>query len=151
MTNLKTNLMKKLFFVLSFCATMNSAFSEDGLYDDAVHYSIISDLKDEAIAPGTFVVEGVVKMQSGNMPFQDVIVGMLERTGKTVSDSAGHFSLVCKTGSDSSLYFYKDGWSEIVINNYVFKDQHRITLVAYMSKYSVQTAKRLFICTLTEI
>ena len=122
---------------------MNHAFGDEGPAGLTQPYSVVSDIKDKQVHPGTFVVQGIVKMADGHQPVKNVQVGMLSATDKHVlSDSLGQFQLVCKVGSDSALYFYKDGLHELTIENYHFKEQHRITLVVYLEHERMNAVKR---------
>ncbi|MBK9191015.1 MAG: hypothetical protein IPM77_05565 [Crocinitomicaceae bacterium] len=124
--------MKNWFLLSSIFGFGLSASAEDRSSGLTQNYTVVSDLKDETIAPGNFVVEGIVKMFSSGFPLEDVLVGFIEKPVSYSTDSLGRFRLVCELNKDKQLYFYKTGWAEINIDNYPFKDQHRITLSVYM-------------------
>jgi hypothetical protein len=42
----------------------------------------------------------------------------------------------------SEVYFHKQGWSEFVLENYKFRDQHRIVVTVYMYQDQDNQIKR---------
>lgn len=124
--------MKNWFLFSSLFGLSLNSSAEDGPVGLTQNYTVVSDIKDETIAPGYFVVEGIVKMFSSGFPLQDVLFGFIEKPVSYNTDSLGRFRLLCELNTDKQLYFYKPGWAELNIDNYPFKDQHRITLSVYM-------------------
>lgn len=123
--------MKK-WTLVAFISSLFQASADTGPVGLIQDYNVVSDVKDETIAPGSFVVEGIVRMFSSGFAMPDVLVGFIEKPVSYNTDSLGRFRLVCELKKDKRLYFYKEGWAELNIDNYPFKDQHRITLTVYM-------------------
>jgi hypothetical protein len=94
-------------------------------------WSVIADIKDKSIPDGEVIIEGNIKMFSSAMPLSHVRVGT--NSNETLSDSLGNFSLAAMA-DDTVFYCYRSGWSEIYELNPAFKNQHRITIDAYLSQ-----------------
>lgn len=125
--------MFKAFFCLgSLLFFMKDGFSETGPVGFFQNWSVVSDEYDESIDSGTFVIQGTVKMFSSAAPLEDVLIQASPSKHEANTDSLGRFSVKGISGQDQILYIFKRGWSEIVIEGYEFRDQHRITLSAYL-------------------
>jgi len=123
--------MKKLpLFVIGLLA-INTSFCESGLDNPSSNYTIVSDLVDKKIKKGTFVIQGEVRMFSSTFPLENCKVGSLQSETFTMTNAEGRFTLLCNSAIDSTFYIYQDGWAEITISDYDFKDRHRITISAY--------------------
>lgn len=121
--------MKKLFLLICLLAAIQS-LGED-LRIIPMEYTVVSDTLDPTIEKGKFLLEGDVKMFSSLSPIQQVQIGCTS-SGKWVrTDSLGKFEILLDA-TDSVVYFYKDGWNEIVFENYEIIEQHRIQLEVYM-------------------
>lgn len=95
------------------------------------NYVVISDEKDNSIAKGTYVLEGTTKMFSSNSPLANVLLGSIGSGTWVRSGEEGEFTIVLQS-TDQIVYFYKDGWSEVAIEDYEFKDQHRIKIDVWL-------------------
>jgi len=106
-------------------------------------YNVVSDTLDHSIKKGHFVLQGDVKMFSSLSPIKGVQIGCTS-SGKWIrTDDNGHFEIEL-LATDSVVYIHKEGWNEIVIENYDFKDQHRVVMDVYMiiERDPGQTVKR---------
>jgi hypothetical protein len=133
-------MIKPTFFLacalFSFSAMANPPYrsfsTEDGLGDLTKNYYIVSDVLDKTIKKGSFVVQGEVKMFSSGFPLEGAAIGSHQNTTNVVKTGKdGKFVLTCSSKTDSTIYIYSDGWSEIDIRDHVFLDRHRITITAY--------------------
>lgn len=134
--------MKNVVSFLTALFAVNSSFSEGGPSDIGQNYSVVSDVKDGSLAKGTFVVEGEIRMYSSGFPLRDAFVGTALAAESTKSDSVGRFRISCNTKEDREIYFHKQGWSELVMENYKFRDQHRIVVTVYMYQDQDNQIKR---------
>jgi hypothetical protein len=134
--------MKKLLSLLSGLLIMNSTFSEGGPQDIGQNYSVVSDVKDASLTKGTFVVEGEIRMYSSGFPLPDAFIGTATFPESAKSDSVGRFRITCNSKDDHEVYFHKEGWSELVFENYKFRDQHRIVVTVYMYQDQDNQIKR---------
>jgi hypothetical protein len=133
--------MKKWIFLVGCLAMMHSVLAEDGLVGSG-EYKIVSDIRDKNIAPGKFVVEGVVKNAQTGVPMPGVQYGQFETMASYFTDSLGRFSLLCDTAENQTIFFYSSGWSEINIVRYPFKSQHRVTVSVSLEKAEPNAIKR---------
>ena len=123
--------MKKLHFLAIGLFAANLSFGEDGIINPENNYTVVSDLADKKIKKGTFVIQGEVRMFSSNFPLENCKVGSLQSENFVMTGKDGRFTLLCNSATDSTFYIYQDGWAEINIDNYDFKDRHRVTITAY--------------------
>jgi hypothetical protein len=121
---------------------MNTSFSKGGPQDIGQNYSVVSDVKDASLAKGTFLVEGEIRMYSSGFPLPDAFIGTAQFPESTKSDSVGRFRISCNTKQDGEIYFHKQGWAELVMENYKFRDQHRIVVTVYMYQDQDNQIKR---------
>ena len=131
--------MKLIFLTMLFAVFMNTGFSKEGITG---HYRIVSDIWDQKIPAGKCELQGVVKMKQDEAVIENVEVGLLEGYIQTRTDKAGKFSLLCDVGEQMPPYFFKGDLEEIIINDYEFKSQHRITLEVYLVPAEPRTIKR---------
>ena len=89
------------------------------------------DEADKSIPKGYFILTGKVKAFSSNIPLENVLIGCLSSGIWVRTDDRGNFTVTLKS-TDEAVYFYKENWSEVVLENYEFKDQHRIEIVVYL-------------------
>lgn len=95
-------------------------------------WSTVSIVKDKSVHKDSVLVTGNVKMFSSANPIERVKVGST-RSGKwTSTDENGYFEVLIGTGTDEKLYFYKKGWTEVVIENYDFKGQHKMEVMVFL-------------------
>jgi hypothetical protein len=128
--------MKSLIFLFIGLLSVNAfALQNEDLKILPMEYILISDSLDESIEEGHFILSGSVKMFSSASPLEEVLIGCTSSGTWVRSDSSGNFTVELKV-SDTAVYFYKDGWSEIVIEDYDFKNQHRIVMDVYMYQNS---------------
>lgn len=105
------------------------------------NYNIVSDEKDENIDEGKYRIKGEVRMFSSNLPLENVLIGSTESGTWMRTDSAGTFDLELFT-KDQKLYFYLNGWSEVVIEDYEFQSQHLITMNVWMHQVRKQAVRK---------
>lgn len=106
--------------------------AEDGP-SDIRNYTVISDLIDETIPEGKFIIQGIivrsnVQTGDGTTPVPDVLVGFNGNDSTVTSDSLGRFSLTGNIDKDKEIYFYKLAWAEYMISDLVIEKGHRITI-----------------------
>jgi hypothetical protein len=133
--------MKNLVLLSLFGTMLHTGFAKDGL-SAVSYYKVVSDHKDEAIAPGKFVVEGIVKNADTGEPLPGVQFGVLQTIDTYKTDSLGRFSLLCNVSEGDMVYFYREGWTEVNIVDYVFKSQHRVTVSVTLKKDYTNAIKR---------
>lgn len=118
--------------LLTFLTVISIAsMAEDGLRLEPMYYSVISDEKDPKVNSDEFLLEGNVKMFSSLSPIQNVLIGCTSSGIWTKSKEDGSFSIHLKK-SDSRIYFYLDGWNELVIEDYQFNAGHKIVMDVYL-------------------
>ncbi|MEO9533267.1 MAG: hypothetical protein ABJG68_10035 [Crocinitomicaceae bacterium] len=110
-----------------------SAFAGKELRLEQMDYIVQSDSIDTAIDSGYFRLSGEVKMFSSLSPLEAVLSGCTSSGIWTRTDTDGKFDLLLKS-TDSVIYFYLDGWTEVVIEDYDFKEGHHITMDVYMNQ-----------------
>jgi len=123
--------MKKIQLIALALFSLNTAYSFDGIINPENNFTVVSDLVDKKIKKGTFVIQGEVRMFSSNFPLEHCKVGSLQSENFMMTGADGRFTLLCNSATDSTFYIYQDGWAEITIGNYDFKDRHRVTITAY--------------------
>jgi hypothetical protein len=130
--------MRLLLFMMTISTIV---FGSNKLRKLPFDYTVVSDELDEEIVKGSFVLAGTTNMFSSNNPLDNVLVGCVSSGKWSRSDSTGKFSIVLNS-SDSVIYIYKEGWSEIVINDYDFKDQHRVEIDVWLTQSRKNNVKR---------
>lgn len=118
-----------LLFLLLFALSMSAKADMGRL--QPVQYNILSDGENKKIEPGHFMIKGTVKMFSSLNPINNVLIGCTSSGTWVRSNEEGLFEITLKS-TDSVVYFYLDGWSEVVIENYDFKEQHEVNLEVFM-------------------
>jgi hypothetical protein len=98
-------------------------------------YSVISDSLDTTIEKDHYLLSGNVKMFSSTNPLENVLIGSTASGTWTRSGSTGAFSITLKS-SDQTIYFYKESWTEVVIEDYIFKERHHVIMDVYMNQVS---------------
>lgn len=122
--------MKNL--LLLFLSTFTfSLMAEEDLRIIPQYYNIISDEKDDLVNKDEFLLEGKIQMFSSLSPIENVLVGCTSSGTWTKSDSLGEFSIRLDK-NDKRVYFYLDGWNELVIEDYTFKAGHKIVMNVYL-------------------
>ncbi|UKN02376.1 hypothetical protein K6119_02425 [Paracrocinitomix mangrovi] len=104
-------------------------------------YQVISDKKDKTLEKDVFRLSGHVKMFSSLAPLENVLVGCTSSGLWVRTNAEGEFEIDLKA-TDSTVCFYLDNWSEIVIEDYDFKPQHHIVLDVFMSKVEKQVKRK---------
>ena len=94
-------------------------------------YQIVKDEIDTTISKDKFVLEGEVMMFSSKNPIEKCLVGCTSSGVWVRTNKEGKFNLELES-TDSIVYFYLEGWSEVVIETYNFQAQHRIELEVYL-------------------
>ena len=120
------NILLTLFSIISL-----SSMAEDGLRLEPMYYTVISDEEDKSVNADEYLLEGNIKMYSSLSPIQNVLIGCTSSGTWTKSKSDGTFSITLKK-SDDRIYFYLDGWNELVIENYTFTGGHKIVMDVYL-------------------
>lgn len=106
-----------------------------------LNYSVISDVEDNTISAGYFKISGIVKMFSSDLPLDEVLVGCTSSGTWVKTGTDGKFEILLPA-SDSVVYFYKKGWSEIVMDDYDLKEGHHIEVVVYVGQVQNDMIKR---------
>lgn len=135
-------MVKSPFVILLLVFTSTHSWNTVLMPDFGADYVVISDVKDNRIRKGRFILEGEVRQSQTGSKMSGVSFGFLESENRTSTDSSGSFRLVGKTGIHSSFFLFKDGWAEFVLENYPFADQHRITITAYLHPEKVNQTVR---------
>lgn len=122
--------MKTVVF-FAFISFMGITFSSEdipGKYVERAKYSVVSDEFSEKVPAGKCMVKG--KVISDDSLKAEGLISTLDRRRFTYTDQAGNFQLLLNE-TDTSLFFFKEGWEEIVIWKYPFKSQHVVTINFY--------------------
>ena len=127
--------------ILAIVLFSNFLFADEDLRLQPNPYTIVKDKSDKNVKDGTFVITGVVKGFSSNLPLQNVLIGCLSSGIWVRSDKDGKFEVTLQA-SDSVVYFYKEGWSEVVIEDYEFKAGHKIEMDVYLAQPQPTDVKR---------
>lgn len=132
--------MKQIIFLLLSCTTFQALAYERAPYMSP--WVIVADSLDTSIPDGTCVVTGYTFLNYST-PIAGGTVATLNRSSATISDAAGKYSMAVNP-ADSAIFFYHPEYGEIVIWNYDFKSQHRVTINFYArQKYNEnQTVKK---------
>ena len=110
-----------------------SAFGMDILRLEPMNYIVQKDTLDSSIEKGFFRISGEVKMFSSANPIANVLSGCTSSGTWVRTGANGKFDLLLKT-TDSVVYFYHEGWSEVVIENYQFQEGHHIEIDVFMNQ-----------------
>lgn len=134
--------MKHFILLLSACLSIvTMAENSDSRKILPTDYFLVSDTVNAEIPSDKFVISGTVKMFSSAMEMDDVLVGCTSSGSWIRTDSMGKFRLELPA-TDSVVYFYKKGWSEVVIEDYDFKPQHEVVFDVYLTQQSNGGVKR---------
>jgi hypothetical protein len=134
--------MKLLTTFLILLSTSALCIDELGLI--RMDYIIQSDVEDASLKKGYYRIRGEVKMFSSALPLPNVLSGCTSSGTWIRTDSSGKFDLLLKS-TDSVVYFYLDGWSEVVIEDYLFREGHMYDIDVFMNqvvKIDAQINKR---------
>ena len=85
--------------------------------------NLMSNEFNSELTDGTFRIEGNVRMASSGEPLKKVLIGCESSDIWSRTDSEGYYNIDLKS-SDSVVYFYLNGWYEVVIEDYLFQNQH---------------------------
>jgi hypothetical protein len=124
--------MKHLLLIVAAINSLSAmSFNEDNRKLQPMEYVVVSDNLDSEIDQNKFKISGVVKMFSSANPLEEVLVGCTSSGSWVRTDSDGKFELSLPA-TDSIVYFYKKGWSEVVMEDYDFKAGHHVVLDVYL-------------------
>jgi hypothetical protein len=118
--------MRLLFFTLLLIIS-SSTDAKSGLLNS---YVIVSDNAVENVPAGKCRVKGTVYNQSQTV--QDALISTLDRTKLSKTDSLGNFEFYVGA-ADTSIFFFKKSFTEIVIWNYKFESGHEVVINFYAS------------------
>lgn len=134
--------MKSTFLAFTAMLLLSTlSIADEGLRLQPNPYNIVSDEKSNEIEKGNFVISGVVKGFSSNIPLKNVLIGCLSSGIWVRTDEEGKFSITLKS-TDTTVYFYKEGWSELVMSDYAFKDRHAIQIDVWLNQPQQTEIKR---------
>ena len=130
--------MKNIFLLsVAICSShfVNAGEDIDG---SGQHYAIISDEFSADVPVGKCLVVGEIVEStydfitgaSEQIPLVGGLVSTLDRKKTSTTNSEGKFSLLLDS-KDTSLFFFKKEYQEIVIWKYIFKSQHKVTINFY--------------------
>ncbi|MBD3636655.1 MAG: hypothetical protein HUJ25_04880 [Crocinitomicaceae bacterium] len=132
-----------LFCIVTLTIIANKpVFALEDLGPIPLEYSIVSDTLDESIPSGKFILEGRVSMFSSDNPLVAVKVGCTSSNTWVRTTKDGLFRVEL-AATDSVVYFYKKGWNEVVIEDYIFKDRHRVAVQVYMNQVREEYDKQV--------
>lgn len=123
----------RILCLLFFASVYTTSMAIEDLRLMPIQYTVVKDEKDESIKKKRFILEGHVKMNSSADPIEKCLVGCTSSGRWVRTDAEGYFSVELKD-SDSVVYFYLEGWNELVIEDYNFQAQHRIEMDVYLFK-----------------
>jgi hypothetical protein len=123
----------RILLLLFFAGIYSTSMAIEDLRLQPIQYNIVKDEKDETIKKKRFILEGHVKMNSSADPIEKCLVGCTSSGRWVRTDEEGYFSIELKS-SDSVIYFYLEGWNELVIEDYIFQEQHRVEMDVYLIK-----------------
>lgn len=106
-----------------------------------IQYTVHSDKKEATIKDGYFKISGTVKMFSSLSPIDNVLVGCTSSGLWVRTNENGEFELLLKA-TDSVIYFYKEEWSEVVVQDYLFKNQHHVIMEVWLAHVAPQIMKK---------
>jgi len=95
------------------------------------YHKVISDKADNTVGEGRCKVFGFV--HSINVPMNKVKVGLSDHSLVTKTDSTGYYELILSE-SDSSIYAFKSGFDEDVVESHDFKSKHSVQIDFYLAK-----------------
>ncbi len=104
-------------------------------------YVIESDTLNESVEKKKFRLKGEVRMFSSNVPLEEVLIGSTVSGTWIRTDSAGLFEIDLSI-KDQLVYFYLDGWSETVVSDYEFKEQHEIKIIMWMHQVRNENVRK---------
>jgi len=99
------------------------------------NYIIVSDEFSSEVPVGKCLVVGTIQETTFDymtasreqVPLAGGLVSTLDRKKTATSDTDGKFKLLLDS-KDTSLFFFKKSFEEIVIWKYIFKSQHKVTI-----------------------
>jgi hypothetical protein len=92
------------------------------------HYNVISDSLVSNIEEGKCIVKG--KVFSGEDGVSNGRISNLAGTHSSNTNKDGEYVLMLNS-SDTAIYFFADGYDEVVVWNYDFKSQHLVEINFY--------------------
>ncbi len=93
-------------------------------------HNIKSDTVDETINANSSMVYGNISI--GKRPLAGVRVSTLDHTQFTITDQYGNYSFAI-TSSDTMLYAFKSGHTEVITAKHNFRSQHRVEIDFYLN------------------
>lgn len=126
--------MRAVLFLLCLAFTCNG-FSKDHLGEWIPRYKIVSDEFDSSLKPGTVKITGRVYKEiydskegrNTKLPVQHVKISTVDQRVSCLSAKNGSYTFTI-ADTDSVIYMYKYGLTEVVIIPYDFKSQHVVTI-----------------------
>ena len=91
-------------------------------------YIVVSDEKSTDVPEGSCRVHGTI--YSGSGVIQNALISNLDRSRSGMSDEKGMYSFLL-SNSDTSIFFFKEGFNELVIWSYSFKSGHDVQIDFY--------------------
>lgn len=124
--------MKKI-IVVTFVLSFFQAFASDELRPERDPFQVLKDTFDAKIPKGKCLIEGTIYDNYSGKKLGNVSV--LSGSKTVVSDKMGYFRVTQST-SITHLKFSKSGYTACYLEDYTFKDQHRIVIRVYIKNAS---------------
>lgn len=102
-------------------------------------YLVKKDTLSKLVPEGKTRVHGTVLFQG--KPVANARVSTIDHKRSTTTDKEGKYSFLILS-SDTSLYVYKPGKEEVVINSYGFKSKHAVEIEFYLSYAPVRPMRK---------
>lgn len=101
-------------------------------------YEIASDTLNTSIPEGKCQIKGIVSHQG--KPLRNALVGTSDNRITTRTNGKGQYTLLV-SDADTSLYAFKSGKGEVIVDSYHFKSQHDV-VINFFTRIKVQMYAR---------
>lgn len=113
--------------IILFCFALMSFGSQAKTYLRDT-YIIVSDKKSESLPPGSCRIVGTIHNGPGIL--SNAMVSNIDRSRSGVSNTKGEYSFLL-SASDTSIFFFKEGFNEQVIWSYDFRSGYEVRIDFY--------------------
>jgi hypothetical protein len=117
--------MKILLIILFCCITLTSIAGERIVFQK-VSYTILSDTFTNDLLSGQVRVKGHVLDYKGD-GIAGTLVSAIDESSTTLTDLTGAYELII-LDSDESIFIYKEGYEEVAIEPYGFREGHTVII-----------------------
>ena len=100
----------------------------------ANYYSVTSDTFDASLNPGSCVVTGKVTDTNADL-IAGGLISNFDRSRFCYTAADGTYTLTLSS-LDTAIFFYHENYGEIIIWNYAFQSQHRVSIDFFAMEYT---------------